>query len=307
MIPLVFLRVSPFSLLISVLYAFGELNKYNEIMSMRSSGISTVRLSGSVIFLSLVIAAVSFFVQEKILILSQKKVDDIKLTYIKGKLYSDWEEKNIAFRSKDMIIFAARFTPKSKTLEQVILFKEDARQNIVKKIVIKSLVYMETRWVAKDIVEYNLDSDGNIVGAPSYAEGKNIELQEKPEELQFKKGAFAQFSSLKNLKKEIERLKKIQAYNILSNLIINFHQKIADPLSHFFIIVGALPFAIEIKKRKVTLSALGMGCIFGFIYYFVNSISITLSKSAMLLPILSPWLVPLFFLAMGIAGLVLIK
>ena len=90
-------------------------------------------------------------------------------------------------------------------------------------------------------------------------------------------------------------------------MIIRYNQKIADPLSHFFLIIGILPFALEIKKRKVGLTSLGVGFIFGFIYYFISSFSIALGKSGILLAYLSPWMAPLFFLTIGITGLLLIR
>ena len=73
-LPLIILRVSPLSLLVSTLYTFGELNKNNEIISIRASGLSIFRIALPVVFFSVLIAMTVFFLQEKILIHSQKKL-----------------------------------------------------------------------------------------------------------------------------------------------------------------------------------------------------------------------------------------
>jgi lipopolysaccharide export system permease protein len=307
MLPLIFLRVSPFALLISVLYTIGELNRNNEIITLRSAGLSVFRISLPAIFLALTLSFFALFIQERVLMNSQKKVDDIKVTFIKKDADLASEETNIAFHSKDMIIFAERLLPKSKTLDGVIIFKEDSEGNIVKKTICKNIVYTNGKWQAQNIIDYNLDAYGNIVDTPQHWKEKYIDIEEKPEELVFKKSIFAQFSSLKDLKKEIDRLKKVKGHLQKDKLIIDYHQKLADPLSHFFLVMGVLPIALEIKKRKVALSSLGVGLIFGFIYFYVASLSIAFGKSGFILPILSAWIAPLFFLTVGLTGIKFIR
>jgi lipopolysaccharide export system permease protein len=307
MLPLIFLTVSPYSLLISVLYTIGELNKNNEILSMRASGISILRLCLPILFFAILISSISFFLQEKILIASQKKIEDIKIQIANKDISHAQEEKNFAFSSKDMIFFVGKFLPKEKVLKEVIIFEEDEKNNLIRKIICKSIIYKNKKWVGKDVVEYHLDVKGDIIGAPFHWKEKDIDLEEKPEELVLKKSMFSYFSSLKNLKREIRRLRKIKAYNLLSNLIIEYHRKLISPFSHFFLVIGVLPFALEIKKRRLALSSLGMGFIFGFIYYSFGSFSVALGKAEIILPIFSAWLTPLFFLTLGITGLFLIR
>ena len=122
-----------------------------------------------------------------------------------------------------------------------------------------------------------------------------------------KKSIFAQYSSLTKLGREIERLRKVKDNNLLSTLTIDYYQKIAEPFTHLFLVLGILPLALEIKKRKVGLSSLAVGLISGFIYYCLSSFSIALGKSGVILAIFSPWLAPVFFLTVGLTGLLLLK
>lgn len=306
-LPLIFLRVSPLALLISTLYTFGELNKNNEVVSIRVAGLSILRIAFPVVFFALFLSAATFFIQEKTLMQSQKKVDGIKTQFIKKSVATSTEERNLAFTSGNRIFFAQKFLPKEGLLENVIIFEEGEDQKLEKKIVCKEIVYEYGFWIAKDIIEYGIDADGNISDTPHSALTQKISLKEKPQELLSKRSIFSQFLSLSHLKKEIARLKKVKANNLLANLIIDYYQKIADPLSHLFIVIGILPIALEIKKRKVALSSLGVGFIFSFLYYLLASFSIALGKSGIILPFLSVALAPVFFLTVGIAGLVLIR
>ena len=306
-IPLIFLRVSSLALLISILYTFGEMNRTNEIVSMRASGVSIFRIAFPVMFIALFISFFSLFIQEEVLVKSQQKAEDIKTTYIKKKSSRSSEKRNFAFPSKNMIFFAHKFSPKDETLYDVSIFEEDQQGNIQKKIVCSKISYQDQKWLGKDMIEYALNESGNIVGKPLHWMEKEIDLDRSPKDLAVKHSSFSEYSSLKILKWEIERLKKVRAPKILSNLTIDFHQKIADPLTHFFLIVGVLPLCLAIKKRKVALSALGVGFIFGFIYYCLFSFGVALGKAGILLPALSVWITPVFFVTVGLSGIALLR
>ncbi|MCK9614738.1 MAG: LptF/LptG family permease [Candidatus Omnitrophica bacterium] len=307
MIPLIFLTVSPFSLPISVFYTFGELGRHNEVLSMRASGISVLRIAFPIIFFSIIVSSGSLFIQEKILIGAQKKIEDIKIHSIKKTYSSQSDETNLAFSSMNTIFFVGKFSPQKKTLSDVIMFEENERKNITKKTIAKSMVYAENKWEANGVMEYKLDSAGNITGMPVYWAKKEIKLEEKPETLVFKKSILFQFASLKNLKKEIRQLKQIKAFDKLANLTIDYNRKIVEPLSTLFLVIGILPLALEIKKRRAGFSSLGVGIICSFVYYTFMYFGIALGKGGIILANFSPWLAPLFFVSAGITGLIFLK
>ncbi len=305
-LPLILLRVSPFSLLISTIYTFARLNKSNEVLGMRTFGLSVFRISLAALILSFIVSSTSLLIQERLLFISQEKVEEIKIKYIKKKKISS-QRKNITFRYQNMFFFVSRFIPHQKSLKEVVIFKEDNQGNITEKMMIKKMIYLKGMWVANEVISYKVNFQGKISNRPLYFKTKVIELEEKPEELLIKRTALGEFLSLKDLRKEIHRLIKIKAYNILSNLTIQFHQKIAQPFSHFFLIIGALPFVLEIRKRRVALSSLGLAFIFSFLYYLIFSVSLALGKAGVLLPSLCVWTAPLFFFTAGISALLLLR
>jgi lipopolysaccharide export system permease protein len=304
-LPLIILRVSPFSLLISVLYGFAELNKNNEIMSIRTSGFSLLRLALPVVLFTFLISATTFAIQEKVLIYSQQKVEEIKSDSLKKKSTKTSEEKNLAFSSGKMIFFVGKFSVQLKTLYNVKIFKQDKSGNIVTQMMCTQIRYEGGSWIARDIIEYELDENGKIKGTPTQKDTETIDLAEGPDELLLKKSILLEFSSLEDLREEIRNLQKVETSEKLSRLIASYHQKIAEPFSHIFLVVGILPLALDIKKRKAALSSVGIGFIFFFVYLVLSSFSLALGKSGVLLPVLSAWVAPLFLLAVGLTGLAL--
>lgn len=307
MLPLILLRVSMLALLIGTLYVLGELNKNNEIINMRSSGISILRISLPVIFFAVLISFSALFIQEKIVIYSQKKADDIKIQFIKKDFSKIPEEKNFSFISEEKIFFTRQFLPKEGTMKDVTIFEENSKGLIIKKTTCRNIIYKNNSWEGENIMEYNLDESGNIIDKPFFWGKKIIDLRDEPKKLILKKSAYSELTSLQSLRKEIIQLKRLKATNILADRVIRYNEKLTSPFSHLFIIIAIIPFTIEIRKKKVALSALGMGFIFGFTYYFLNSFSISLGQVGIILPVFSAWIAPLFTLSMGITGLMLIK
>lgn len=306
MIPWIFKWVSPFALLISMLYSLGELNRGNEIVGMRSAGVSIASLALPLILFSFVISSAAFYLQEKVLINSQKKVEEIKRGFIKKNLLESAKERNFKFSSGNMIFFTREFSPREKSLTDVAIFEEDNNGNFVKEIICKTINYDQGKWTASLVKQNSFDKKGKRIKSENLSK-KDIALIENPQELLLKKSILLEFTPLKELQREITQLKKIGSQEKLKELIIQYHQKLVEPFSHLFLIIGILPFALEIRKRKVGLTSLGIGFIFGFIYYFISSFSIALGKSSIIIPFLSPWMAPLFFLTIGITGLILIR
>ncbi|MBN2483118.1 MAG: LptF/LptG family permease [Candidatus Omnitrophica bacterium] len=306
-LPLIFLRVSPFSLLISTLYTFTELNRHNEILGMRTMGISILKMALPIIAFAFLVSSGALYLQENLLLDTQRQAEDIKLEYLTQKNPSYKEQRNIAFRDKNLLYFISRFIPQDKSLLDVIIFKESPNGSIAEKMVARRITFIKGVWIASDVVSYNVDAEGAFVETPFYWKEKIIDLDEQPENLVIKKSIFEGFTTLKNLHREIARLKRMQMQQLGDNLVIEFHRKLADPFSHIFLIIGVLPFALEIKKRKAGLSSLGIGFIVGFIYYVVFSTSIAFGKAGLVFPFLAPWMAGLFFLIVGLSGLNLIR
>lgn len=307
-LPSIFLTVSPFSLLISIVYTFAELNRHNEILGMRALGSSVSRLAFPALACALLLSAVSLFIQEKTLLDYQTRAEHIKLHYIKKDApLSDKKIKNLAFCYKNMTFFIQTFVPQEQSLYEVVIFKENAEGNIVEKLIAHKITYSEKVWKAYDLTSYSMDSEGGFLEQPTYWTDKEVPLQETPESLTVKKSLSGDFAPIEHLKKEIALLKQSHNAQQLRDRVIKLHKNIAAPFTHLFLIIGVLPFALEIKKRKVGLTSLAIGFIFGFIYYAIFAISIPLGGAEIILPFLCVWIAPLFFLVMGISGLYFIR
>ena len=65
-LPIMLAQVTPFSCLLSTLYAFGKLNHENEIIAMRSSGLSILQMTKTVIIFGFLVSLIIFWLGDRI-------------------------------------------------------------------------------------------------------------------------------------------------------------------------------------------------------------------------------------------------
>lgn len=305
-LPFIALQVSPFCVLIAVLYSFGEFNKDNELVALRAAGLSSRRIIVPAITLAFTLSCLALLTQEKVLIYSQMAAENIKSQFIKKESLGT-EEKNVIFSSKSSMLYARRFDHKKGALYDVILFKGDESSILAQKLACQTAYWRDNRWVGENVVEYTLDQQGGISGQPTQTASAILDIDESPRQILLKKTLLAEFAPLRSIIKEIKWFRRINAPGVVAALKVDYQQRLAQPLANFFLVLGVIPAAIHIRKRKVTLSAMGMGFIFAFLYYLLSSMGTNLGKTGLFTPVLGAWLAPLFFSTAGLAGMWAVK
>ena len=113
--------------------------------------------------------------------------------------------------------------------------------------------------------------------------------------------------SIKDIKKQLDQFMHIGSKGVVLTLKIEIQKKIAESFNHIFLLLGALPFALKIRKRHINFSLMGMAIFFGLIYYVLFSISTSLGNTGLLIPELSVWIANIFFGISGIVGLSVLR
>jgi len=89
-LPIMLVQVAPFACLLATLYTFGKLNHNNEIIAMRSSGLSIFQITKTVIIFGLIVSLFIFWVNDRFvppsLVFTQKIKIQIEYFEIKIKL-----------------------------------------------------------------------------------------------------------------------------------------------------------------------------------------------------------------------------
>ncbi|MFA5005268.1 MAG: LptF/LptG family permease [Candidatus Omnitrophota bacterium] len=290
-LPVMFVQVSPFACLLSTVYTFAKLNQSNEIIAMRSSGLSIFHIARNVLIFGMIISAMVFWVSDQImpqaLVFNQKVKVQMEENTKKSKIKKPDVINNLSmYGLKNRLFFINRFFLDSKTMEGITILEHDNSQNLTKKIVAAKGIYTEGLWKFYQCISYDFDSNGQVVDEPTYFEEQIMTIPETPRDFMSLRQK-PELMSIREMENYIWRLSKSGANTVVRNLKVDLYQRFTSPFTSLIIILLGLPFSLMVRKRATGLSSLGVSIIVGFMYYILNAVCLALGKYGLLTPFLA--------------------
>ncbi len=290
-LPIMFVQVAPFACLLSTLYTFGKLNHDNEIIAMRSSGLSIFQITKTVIIFGLLISLFIFWAGDRIvpqsLALNQQIKVQMEDTSKKKKEKKQEAIDNLTmYGLKNRLFFINRFYPATNTMEGITILEHDEHQNMAKKIVANKGIYTDNLWKFYQCITYNFDLNGQISQEPQYFEEEIMAIPETPQDF-INQRQRPDFMTITQLDDYIWKLSKSGASTVIRNLKLDLYQRFTSPFTSVIIIFLGIPFSLMMRKRATGLSSIGLSIMVGFLYYVLDAISIALGRGGILTPILA--------------------
>lgn len=288
-LPLIFVQVSPFSLLLAVLYTLGKLNRDNEITAMRSLGLSIYQITKGLLFLGVIVALLTFWINDRFVPVAFFKIQNMKMNLEKEKTPQKENEviNNFSmYGLKNRLYFVNRFYPKEKILEGITILEHDKNQNITKKIVANRGVYENGAWVFYQSLTYNYDQNGQIKGEPTYFDQELMNIPETSEDF-LRQRQNPEYMNIAQLKDYLFKLSRSGATGAIRKLKVDLYYRFTKPLTAPLLILLAIPFAFMLKKKASGISSLAVAMMVGFLYYTLDAVSIAMGYEGILMPVLA--------------------
>lgn len=290
-LPIIFVQVAPIACLLSTLYTFAKLNRNNEIIAMRSSGLSIFQITKTAIIFGIVISVFVFWVNDRFVPPSLSLIEKIKDRMETGAKKTQEKEHQVInnlsiYGLKNRLFFINKFSFATNTMEGIIILEHDEHQNITKKIVANKGVYQDDVWRFYQSITYNFDENGQILHEPQYFEEEVMSIPETPRDF-LSQRQHPDFMTIAQLNNYIWKLSKSGATTVIRNLSVELYQRFTFSLTSIIIVLLGLPFSLMMKKRATGLSSLSLSIMVGFLYYVLNAIGIALGKAGVIIPILS--------------------
>ena len=299
--PTIFLQVTPMAMLLSTIYVLSTLNKNNEIVAMKSSGISLWRIMAPILLIGAFVSIIVFAVNDKIIPPSSRKAAVIRREELEREKRKGRQNKvlqNVAiYGAGNRIIFARNYDIEKKTLGDIIIHEHDKRQNLVFKITAQGGVWTGQEWMFQRVIIFKIDNSGRILGEPEFFNEKMIPIQEKPADFANHEWR-ADFMSCRELSNYARNFRGTGT-KISKGLLVELNYKFAYPLISLIIVLIGAPFAL-ITTRGGVLIGIGMSVTIGLLYYAFIAISIAFGKAGLLPPFVSAWLGNFVFAGIGV-------
>lgn len=294
-LPQIIYQIIPLCLLVAVIYSLTKMNKFNEIVAMRASGISLLSILKPYITTSFLLIVLMFLNQEKLIPISSRKLKNIEYLFQgekRKKVYN-----NVTFYAQgNRIIFAKSFYPQENRLEEVIILEQSLEKKVLYKIRAESAQYLKGKWILYNSVIYKLDPKGTGVEEAITLSRKEYELKESPRSL-LASDAEITMQSYQTLKKKLANFRDVSE-EIVRRIAVELYHKLSFPFTNFTLLL--LGLFVGLRSRQVSLlKGLGISLIIGFGYYSLDAFAYSLGKVGLLPPFLGAFWANIFFLILG--------
>ncbi len=291
-IPIIFTQTSPVASLLATLFTLGSLNQNNEVIAMRSSGLSIYHIVRPLVLFGIVLSLSIFMVNETIVPTTQKMSKIIKENYINrtpGEPIEHPIENVAVYGFNNRLFFINKLYPKTNVIEGLTILEHDRHHNVISKVYAEKAVWRNNRWVLYQCFIYHL-ADGKKVGSePLYFTNTPFKIEESPQDF-LRQNVPIDNMNAKELADYIGRLSESTPLAAAQRLKVDLYQKMSFPFTSLVIILLGIPSSIVVRRRAMAFSSIGMCLGISFLFYCLFAVSIALGKGGALPPLLAAWM-----------------
>jgi lipopolysaccharide export system permease protein len=296
-IPKMIFDIAPIGILIATLVVLGLLSRYNEIVAMKSTGITLLYATSPILFVAFVLSLILGAGNLSLIPLTKRKADFVRDVRIKKK------DEQTYFGQSHFWIRDGRHTfvnirlldPVHRVLHDVILYKLRNDFTLQERIRAKRIEYANGTWIMYKGQVLEFSTDGKIT--ESLFEKQTADLERKPEE--FKSlDIDADKMKFAELRKYIYRLSK-DGYDV-DRFRVDLYNKISLPFANFVMCLIAIPFGLVQTRSRGIARGIGVSLLIGGCYWMIHSIALSMGHAGLILPLLASGFANLLFLSVGL-------
>ncbi|RLB85936.1 MAG: LPS export ABC transporter permease LptF [Deltaproteobacteria bacterium] len=294
--------IIPMSIMIAVLLTFLRLSGDNEIIALKTSGISIYELLPPVMLFCLLGCLLTLFMT--IYAMPWGRLSFKKLTYkvVSSNLEIGFKERTFNDSFEDVVLYVNKIDPNAKELHDI--FIEDKRtQNIISTVVApKGKLFSEPDKYVYHLLLYN----GVIYQVDVKNRSTNyINFETYEVRLDIKQEA----SRLEQGMKHRKEMSLVELWNYLSNstrrdneyynTLMELHKKFSIPIACFALGLLAVPLGIQSGYTKKSFG-LVLGMVFFLIYYLLLTAGLVFGETGACPPVIGMWFPNIVMGALGL-------
>jgi len=295
-IPFIVAQITPVGVLLAVLIIFGLMANNNEIVALKSGGVSIFCLFKPVLVLGLIFSVLLFFFCEVLVPITMGRANKIWHSEVKKESAVTSREKNIWIKGNRSICHITYFKPSDKTIFGVTLNYFDESFRLIKRVDAQKGVYKGGKWHLLNVVEQDLLKDDESYKVTHRVESPAM-LDFVPEDLSrvVKKCEEMSYGELVAYVREVEE----EGYDATSYRV-DLNAKIAFPFVCVVMSIVGSGFALWGKKKEGFATSVVYGIGMAFLYWTLYSFCLSLGYGGMLPPMIAAWLTNAIFVCLGI-------
>ncbi len=295
-IPFIISQISPVSILLAVIIIFNLMNRNNETLALRASGVSFISLVRPVLVIGFIASLILYIFSDMIVPITTAGANRIWLAEVKGKSLAKSKKRNIWIKGQRKITHITYYNAAKQTANDVSVSFFDAEFRLIRKIDSPRVVFDGTRWQFYNAVEQTYNPSTG-----SYDSGFRPELTArldfKPDDLKkiAKSPSEMGFNDLLKYIRKVER----EGYDATPHWV-DLHAKPAYAFTCLIMSLIGAGIALRQSRRQGIFFHITAGITVAFLYWIFYSFSLSLGYGEMLPPVIAAWTANILFGCLGI-------
>ncbi|MCF8066993.1 MAG: LPS export ABC transporter permease LptG [Desulfobacterales bacterium] len=294
-IPFIIAQIIPVGILLSTLIVFGLLNKNNELVALKSSGVSLYYLLKPVLAIGIVGTVLLFFISEAIVPFFTVHANKIWHSEVKKSSAISSKEKNIWIKDNRSITHIKYYEPKTKDIFGITVYEFDDKFRLNKRMDAEKGSYEKGVWKLNDLIEQRITGNDPANQIKSYVH-KEVKLNFMPDDLMrvVKKSEEMSFWELKSYIKKI----RTEGYDATA-YFVDLQAKVALPFACIIMSIMGIGVAAGRKVKEGLPLAIAGGLGITFLYWISYSFCVSLGYGEILPPLVAVWIPNLIFISLS--------
>jgi lipopolysaccharide export system permease protein len=304
-LPYFFVQVLPLAVLLSTLFSLGQLGRHNELIAMRSCGISFFRVALPILSATCILVMLVLLFNEVVIPHTNPRAHHIKRVNIEKKsdeafrFRRDWITRSL---SGNRILQSRHLDAARGQMQDIILLNLGPNRLVTKRLDAPQAEWKNGKWIFRDGTIRTFDQHGTITQFEAF-QYHAVPFREVPRDFIRQKKDEDQIlaTPIKELRQQISLLREMGSDPRTEE--VNMHLKIAFPFANLILaLLGvSIPFIFPSGHRAIVWTAIGfvITIVTGFFYIGFIAVGTSFGKSGTLPPIASVWIANCVFGAIG--------
>ncbi|MBP7653420.1 LptF/LptG family permease [Candidatus Dependentiae bacterium] len=284
--------IMPISNLLAVFISIALLMRNNELIAMRSCGLSSAYIFMPIILFSILLSAVSIYFSLEIIPQHKQKARSVKSYKIKLKEINNDVIYDLFLNVKTNVTVSAEsfhFMDKTSVKINKITLTESANSIIKMRIDADECRYENFNWImyngAKRI--WSGGEEISMIPFEKFNLSKELGFNESPEDI------YALYK-IQNIDKDEFTYSELKKYSVLFKktgfqsewILTDLYYMLSFPLSNVILILFGLPIAVHSSKTNISYG-FGLSLMICFVFWISTYICVALGHRAILEPIIA--------------------
>lgn len=286
-IPFVLGKFIPLALLLATMLALGGMAQHNEIVAFQAGGVSLVRLARPLVGAGLVLALLTFFINNNLVPITSLKADQINNVKIRGDEETNlYNLKSLWYAGANTIYYFENLDPVKQTIEKALLYRFAEDRRLSQRFDIEKLVYNaeNKKWIGgkvrvmdfrfldgfTDVVKFRNEENLEIIIAETFQDF--MVPRKEPDRM-----------SLKELKSYIGKAKNAGLSHM--EYTVEIFNRMLYPFSCPLMILLAIPFSMSSRRHGGAARGVAISLMLGFSFWVTLSLSLALGQGRLLSPL----------------------